>query len=315
MTEAEKEKLEVARKDGQDEEIPAWADALLKAHKDMADSLHARLDAIEKDRKDARPPEAADAKKDSRDEGEDPTENTEGQRKDESEEERKKREAEGGHKANEELEAERREKEREEKDRRDRKDAKDRKDAAARKDEGDTDQDTDREDRARKDAAQAVNNRQTQAKIAELERQLAAVYREPSIEDRNAIAEVRSRADSVYQAVLGRPVPEAIPGESPISYRKRLADGLRKFSPSYKDERLDSLSGNVFKTVEDQIYADAQVASRTPAVVPEWNLRSINRTELGHNVTEYIGDPRAAWAPFTAGSGGTFKIIRPATTH
>lgn len=307
MSEAEEKKLEAAerrdrkdaeRKDGQDEEIPAWADALLKAHKDMA----ARLDAMErKARKD-----------EERDFGEDPEENTDGQRKDESEEERHEREAEGGRKANEEERGERKEKEREEEYSRplEAADRKDRKDT-----EGDTDEDTDREDRARKDAANLVENRRLRAKIAEMEHQVKALYREPSIEDRNGLAEARSRADALYQAVLGRPCPEPLPGERPIAYRKRLADGLKKFSETFKNERLDSLTGATYDTVEERIYADAASAIRSEAIVPAGTLRAIQRQEMGHNVTEYVGDPVAAWAPFMAGTGGIVRINRPTNTH
>ena len=310
MSEAEEKKLEAAerrdrkdaeRKDGQDEEIPAWADALLKSHKDMAE----RLDAMErKDRKDSE-----------RDFGEDPEENTDGQKKDESEEERHEREAEGGRKANEEERGERKEKEREDEERRpleaaDRKDRKDRKDT-----EGDTDEDTDREDRARKDAAHMAENRRLRAKLEEMEHQVKALYREPSIDDRNGLAEARSRADSLYQAVLGRPCPEPLPGERPIAYRKRLADGLKKFSETFKNERLDSLTGATYDTVEERIYADAASAIRSEAIVPAGTLRAIQRQELGHNVTEYVGDPTAAWAPFMAGTGGIVRINRPTNTH
>jgi len=301
MSEAEEKKLEAAercdrkdaeRKDGQDEEIPAWADALLKAHKDMSE----RLDAMErKDRKDAE-----------RDLGEDPEENTDGQKKDESDEERHEREAEGGRKANEEERKEKDEERRplEAADRKDRKDT-----------EGDTDEDTDREDRARKDAAHMAENRRLRAKLEEMEHQVKALYREPSIEDRNGLAEARSRADSLYQAVLGRPCPEPLPGERPIAYRKRLADGLKKFSETFKNERLDSLTGATYDTVEERIFADAASAIRSEAIVPAGTLRAIQRQELGHNVTEYVGDPTAAWAPFMAGTGGIVRINRPTNTH
>ena len=286
MTEAEKEKLEIARKDAEekekkDAEEKARKDAEEKARKDAeeqaredkrrkdseeipvwADSLIKRMDALEKR-------DTANA--------EDPTENSEGKvikdaQPAETDDSRKDAEA---------------------------------KEAAERKAK------EEREDRARKDAAQSLSNRDTAAKIAQMEAQIKAVYSEPSMEDRNAIAEVRFRADSVYQAVLGRPVPDAIPGESPISYRKRLADGLKKFSTMYATERLDSLSGNVFTGVEDRIYADAVAAAKTPAVVPAGQLRAITRNDSGHTITEYVGDPSATWAPFQMGAGAIVTLNNP----
>lgn len=313
MTEAEEKKLEIAeredkaRRDGQDEEIPAWADSLLKSHKELTD----RLDAMSKEY--GRPAEAADKARKDKDAGEDPTETTEGKRKDaarkdeESEEERKKREAEGGHKANEEEVAEKARKERERDDAR-RKDAR-------RDTEGDTDNDTDREDRARKDAAIHAISRAQEAKIRELESRLNAVYREPSIEDRNALADIRLRADSLYQSLSGHPASQPMPDESPIAYRKRMADGLRKYSDKMKDVRLDGLSGGALDVIEAQIYNDAAEALKSPAIVQAGQLRAITRNDAGHTITEYVGDPAAAWANFSVGASQVVKLTRPAAVH
>lgn len=276
MSEAEDKKVEAAsredaaRKDN-NEEIPAWADALMKSHKSVMD----RLDAMDAS-KDASA-EAADAtcKTDAeKDGGEDPTEDTDGKKADAK------------------------------KDAADPKvDAADPKVDAA---------DKDREDRARRDSAAAAEARKMQAKIAELEHQMRNVYAEPTIDDRNAIADARSRADSVFQAALGRTAPDAIPGEKPIAYRKRLADALKKFSPSFKEERLDGLSGSVYETVEGRIYADALEAVKTPAVMAAGQLRAIKKREFGHDITEYVGDPMAAWGPFAWGAGGKVSFNQSA---
>ena len=255
-----KPRKDAKRKDGQDEEIPAWADSAKKL-----DAIMSRLDALEK--KDSRPVEAAD-KKDS------------------------------------------------DEDKKDAKDSEESKKDAKRKDtEGDTDADTDREDRARKDAAQAITLRQQAAKIAEMEKRLNDVYSEPTIEDRNAIAEVRSRADSIYQALTGQTASAPIPGESPIAYRKRLVDGLRKFSDRMKDVRVDSLTGEAFAVVEDRIYTDALAATRSEAIVPAGTLRAITRNDNGHIRTDYIGDSAAWTAPFRAGAVRRLKFLNPKAVH
>jgi hypothetical protein len=304
MTEAEKEKLEVAGKDAKkdaNEEIPAWADAFKK---DMLDAVgemlmkHAR-DASEKEP--VRTPEAADAKRKD-EEGfsakEDPTENTEGQKRDESEEERKKREAEGGRKANEELEGERKEKERLEADRK-------------RRDEGDTDRDTDLEDRARRDAS-AAKVRSLESELAAMKHQMGSLMREPTYEDKNRIAEARARADQVFQVVTGREAPAPIPGESPIAYRKRLADTLRAHTAEYKDERLDALTGKAFDLVEQNIYADAMESAKAVLSAPGRLPTYTKREWYGNYFEEPTGgDPAAVFAPFTLGSGGRIKLSNP----
>jgi hypothetical protein len=261
MSEAEEKKLEADRKDAEEKERKDAEEKADKARRDSeeipawADALGKRFDSFEK-RMDAVEKDRKD-----KDEGEDPTETSEGKPKKDS--------------APEEA-ADKARKDAEEKEKAD----KARKDA----------EDKDREDRARKDAQHMTDNRELKSKIAEMDKRLGDVYREPSFEDRNAISAARSRADSVYQALTGRPVSEAVPGESPVAYRKRVADGLRKFSDKFKEVKLDSLSGAVFEEIEDRIYADAMEAIKSPSVIEPGMLRPISRNDSGHQITEYVGD-------------------------
>ena len=291
-TEAEEKKLE-ARKDrdmGEDpiettqgekksdsnQEIPAWADM----EKRLDAMIEKRLDAFlkkhseEKKEGETRPPEA-DSKKDASEEA---------------------------HKAAEELD---KIKEKEAK-----KDAKKDSDEK-KKDEGDKDADTDREDRARRDSAAMAENRKLAARLAELEANMGALYREASIEDRNALAATRLRADSLYQALTGQPASATMPGESPIAYRKRTVDGLRKYSDRMKDVKVDALTGEAFAVIEDHIYADAQAAIRSDAIIPAGTLRPIVTEKMGRQKTEYVGDQNVAWEPFMAGSHRVGRLVNP----
>ncbi|MDX5930503.1 hypothetical protein [Acidiphilium acidophilum] len=167
----------------------------------------------------------------------------------------------------------------------------------------------------RADSYQSAANRAAMAKIAALEHQMRRVTAEAPADDRNQIAEARSRADSVFQAALGRTVPDPVPGERPIAYRRRLADALKKFSPTLSTARLDSVAGAALDVVETRIYADALEAVKTPAVMAAGQIRAIKKRELGHEVTEYVGDPQAAWAPFGHGSGGKVAFNHSLTRH
>ncbi|MDE2104863.1 MAG: hypothetical protein KGL39_46935 [Patescibacteria group bacterium] len=275
-TEAEK-KLESAehREDRKDsEEMPVWAADMMT----KMDSLHGRMDAMEKggfkaDRKDSEEEEREEEKAERKDAEEPKAEEKKEDKKDERKDESEKEEA---HKAAEELEA-------------------------AKK----------REDAARADASAQRENRELKGKLAALEQQIGALYKEPSFEDRNAMAEARARADATYQAVTGRPASDPLPGEAPIAYRKRMADGLRKFSAKFKEQRVDSLTGAAFELVESQIYADAQTAAKRPDILPAGQLRGITRNDSGHVVTEYIGDAEAAWAPFSQGAALNIKFTKP----
>ena len=286
MAEEAKEKLEGAehREDAStkdSEEMPVWAADMMK----KMDAMSGRMDAMEKGRVDA-------------DKEREDKERADKARKDESEE--------AAHKAAEELEARKKEEDRKDSEA---KAAKEREDKA-RADAEEKDR-KEREDRARADSAALRENRELKGKIEALEAQVSRVFREPSYEDRNALAEARARADATYRAVTGKPASEPIPGESPISYRKRMADGLRKFSEKFKEERVDSLSGPSFDAIEGLIYADAQAAAKRPDVLPAGTLRAITRNDSGHTVTEYLGDPKAAWGPFTAGAAVGIALTEP----
>lgn len=281
------------RKDN--EEVPAWfaayADSMEKTH----EKILGRLEGLEKaEKKEAKTNEAAD-KKDRKDFDKKEAEEARGD--------------ETAHEAAEKLEEVKKEEKKDRKDESEKEEVK-AEEKADRKDEAKMDEskaEEEREERARKDAQMHVENQTMKAKIAEMEARLDKVYREPTYEERNALSAARSRADSVYQMVTGRPASEPMPGENAIAYRKRLADGLRKFSAKFKEERVDSLSGAAFDIVESQIYADAQEASKSPDILGPGQLRAITRMDRGREITEYQGDPQATWAPFM-GFGQTVKL-------
>lgn len=145
-------------------------------------------------------------------------------------------------------------------------------------------------------------------------RQTHALYsrlaRQPTVEERNQIATARTRADGVY-AMHGRPVPETLPGETPRSYRARLADGLKDFSPNLTRTNLDALPSAALELAETRIYQDALTAARQPGLMPAGTLRSRTYRDeaTGHNITEYFGDPSAWLTPFMA-PGAKVKLNR-----
>ncbi len=309
MTEAERFKLEKAGEHESDrldsEELPVWAD---KLRKDILDSVGKMLNHRKDGEEPRRPEEAADCmdKKDSEEDlGEDPTENTQGQKKDARKADKHDRrdESEDEHEREEGREIEKKRLEAK----------KDSRHEGGEKALGEKEEkerlDREREGRARHDA-QSAEIRDLRGKIKAMESQVGTLYQEPTFEDRNALADARTRADRMYQSLTGRPAYDPLPGEKPIAYRKRMADGLRKFSPRFKDERIERLDGQAFEIVEDQIYADAEEALKSPEVLPAGQLRAIKRMDRGREITEYIGDPLACWAPFMA-NGINVKIPRP----
>lgn len=79
-----------------------------------------------------------------------------------------------------------------------------------------------------------------------------------------------------------------------------LAQGLQQHSKAWKDVNLFTLDGTSFPAVEEQIYADAVLASRRPINPQRGQLEMRSRMDgdTGHRLTEFFGDANAAFAPF-----------------
>ena len=158
----------------------------------------------------------------------------------------------------------------------------------ARKDEEDEKVKKDAEEKERADS---VSNLAKMVKDqAETIKSLTALVRQPIADtDRAALSQVQARADEV-QIQLGKRAPQPLVGESPVAYRRRMADDLKQYSDRFKDERLDSLPDSLFAKLEDQIYADAATYARNPNDLKSGQMREITkRTPSGHIVTEFQG--------------------------
>jgi Uncharacterized protein conserved in bacteria (DUF2213) len=130
-------------------------------------------------------------------------------------------------------------------------------------------------------------------------RQLAALSQPPSLEDADRVAKAWTRADALFQS-LGEPTPQPMHGESPIRYRRRLANALRPFTDSWKSYVFhDSQQAQDFDAVENLIYGEAQAHAKKVIVDKPGFLREIKgKTALGRDQISFIGDHRTAWLPF-----------------
>lgn len=167
-----------------------------------------------------------------------------------------------------------------------------RKDASEKEEEGKK-ADAARKDKERADAeAQAVKER-ADSILADRERslaeKLAGMPKSPNDADYGSMSDAQAYADSAYQA-FGKRAPVPLSGETPLAYRRRLANGLKAHSPDWKDQDLARVDAGVLTIAEKKIYADAEVASRSSADVAEGIMIPRRRvTDSGHQVTEYRG--------------------------
>lgn len=139
---------------------------------------------------------------------------------------------------------------------------------------------------------------QNARKVDQLEAQLARLTKPVSYADRNAVALAFRRADAIYQK-LGLRTPMALPGESAMTYRRRLADPLRRFSPTFKNHAIhDSIGGPAFDHIESVVYREAEQSAMTVLHDSSGRLREVTTEQHGKTRVEFFGDPRAAWLPF-----------------
>ena len=163
------------------------------------------------------------------------------------------------------------------------------------------------EDRKRADSLRKENV-DLKRRLSDLDARVSRMATELSFEEKDQIAEVRAKADSVFSA-CGLRLSEPLHGEKPLAYRKRLANQLKKFSVKFKEEDVNTLKGSVFAHVEDGIYADALAASKTSEVTPRGTLRAHTQMRGPLQFTEYHGDPDAWMAPFK-GAGARVNIVK-----
>ncbi len=142
--------------------------------------------------------------------------------------------------------------------------------------------------------------------IDRLQAQLHVLQSPVSETERDALKKAQHRADSV-SAMFGQSVSSPRLGETSIAYRKRLAADLQKYSPQFKDARLDAVDHPTLTAMEDRIYADA-VATARSGNVPRGQLREVKeRDASGRLISRYYGDPMA-WMGAFMGQGHSGRL-------
>ena len=135
-------------------------------------------------------------------------------------------------------------------------------------------------------------------RIADVEAKLPKAM---SDADYSAMQDAQAKADSVFQA-FGQHAPRFMQGESLLAYRLRLAENLKQHSKTWKGFDLSKIADSeaTFAEVERGVYADAMSAALHPTDLPGGTLRMISRSSGGHEIHEFVGEPRA-WMDDIAG--------------
>lgn len=163
-------------------------------------------------------------------------------------------------------------------------------------------EETKEEDKEVKDDSRA------DSKILELEKQIAALQgkvAERSIEDREELARIQSRADSVAMALGETSGVSPVMGESVFAFRKRLASRFAKFSSRFKDVDINGIKdAALFAPVEDAVYADSMSYAKAPPVAEGTVHMVESRDDAGRMIRtpSSNSDPKAWMDMFANGA-------------
>jgi 8-oxo-dGTP pyrophosphatase MutT (NUDIX family) len=158
----------------------------------------------------------------------------------------------------------------------------------------------------RADAADTEVSRRIQA-VEKIAKDAMSMAKPLADDDHARLADAWTRTDDVCTA-FGVKTPRPMPGESSMQFRRRVAKSLQEHSKTWKAVDLSSAAfadEAAFGIAESQILAEAAAVARSPASVKPGELREITKTVRGHEVTEFVGDPRS-WMDPLAGPVRTY---------
>lgn len=135
------------------------------------------------------------------------------------------------------------------------------------------------------------------ARLAALEGRVPVVLTDNDLAE---LSDAQARADSVAQA-FGEQAPRPMQGETPISYRKRLANRYKVHSADYKDINVAAIADSaLFAVAEARIYADAQATANAPQAVQVGQLvPRVSTDTTGRRITSFVGDIGAFTGQFS----------------
>lgn len=156
---------------------------------------------------------------------------------------------------------------------------------------------------ARADSASDERLKRLEAALGDV---VTAMPKKRSDDDYHAMCDVQARADEVYSALGQRSAPRFLDGEDSLGYRRRLVRDLKKHSPDWKDVNIHAIADeSAFTVMERRVYADAMDVARSPVSAEVGTLRAVTRRSGGHEITEYVGEPKT-WMDSFAGPVRTY---------
>jgi hypothetical protein len=137
------------------------------------------------------------------------------------------------------------------------------------------------------------------ARLQEMRRELRALEQSAEAEaksmrpltadDERRMLGMQTRADDAYQAA-NRRAPPPLPLENPDQYRLRLADGLKVYSPKWRNVDLSNVAdAGALDVAENQVFADAGQHGSRAGLRPGQIRERIGKSHAGHTEITFDG--------------------------
>jgi 8-oxo-dGTP pyrophosphatase MutT (NUDIX family) len=157
------------------------------------------------------------------------------------------------------------------------------------------------EEKEKADAkAKADAENEVRKRIADVEQRLPKQITDA---DYAAMADAQVKADRIM-LMHDKRAPGPWGGEALLAYRRRLSEGLKEFSPRWKEVNLGVVAADetAFSNIEQMIYADAEAAGLNPPAPAEGFLREIvDQDRTGRKISTFVGNPSAWMEQFSSG--------------
>ncbi|PHI31169.1 DUF2213 domain-containing protein [Budvicia aquatica] len=148
------------------------------------------------------------------------------------------------------------------------------------------------EEKARKDEAAAAEQAKKDADEKAVKDAAEEQERQDNAEkDEESKADAQVMADSAYRE-FGKSARAPMSGETTINYRKRMVNGLKQHSATYKDVDIIAIADSALLAIaEKQVYADAKATAKSKiASTPNVLIPVVRMDDAGRRITEYRGD-------------------------
>ena len=130
------------------------------------------------------------------------------------------------------------------------------------------------------------------AETRRLEEQVARQARAMSpvtIDEEREMSNIQSRLDVAYRAAQ-RSAPPPLPMEKPDQFHKRLLDGLKCYSDTWRGKSFDAVNDqNALRIIEDQVTAAARRNGPTFGM-KDGEIKAVEKSSGGgHKIIEFVG--------------------------